>query len=119
MKIKNIKIKETEWGFASRVGDIIYMNKNLKKDSKLYKAILKHEKAHTNEFTREDFLLDWKGKYLRPVKKEYYKFIIKHPKTLIMFLPFEYKDKTFLIDPIMSLFWIAVMIMLMLIWRII
>jgi len=106
LKVKNTKIKETDWGVACKIGGIVYLNKHLKKHPKLYEAILKHEKEHTDGYDWRDIRIDMQGKYLKPVKKEYYKFILTHPKSLINFLPFWKYDKTFTIDPIQIIFWV-------------
>ena len=108
----SLKIKETDWGIACRIGDTIYSNKNLKKYPELYKAILKHEKAHTSGLHYKDFWLDLKGKYIRPVKKQYYQFILKHPKSLVTFLPVWIYDKVIAIDLFQLFFWILAFIMI-------
>jgi len=116
LKINNTKIKETDWGIACKIDDIIYLNKHLKEHPKLYKAILKHEKAHTDGFDWKDIQIDMQGKYFRPVKKEYYKFMFTHPKSFITFLPFWKYGKTFAIDPIQIMFWILVTTLILACW---
>jgi len=101
-----LQVKKTDYGLASRVGDIIYLNKDLDKYPKLKEALLKHEREHTSKYSLKDFLLDFKGKHLQDVKREYYLFLFKYPKSLVHFLPIWTYDKTLVIDPIMTFLWI-------------
>ena len=99
-------IKEIDYGIACRIGDTIYINKNLKKYPTLYKNIIKHELSHNKNF-KQDFLLDFKGKYIEP-KSEYYRFILTHPRSLYEFLPFgTYEKKTYINFNILILYLIA------------
>jgi len=104
MKSK-IKIVETEWGIANRFPNgVIEIHKDLKSFPALHKAILKHERSHTNkEFSWHDFMLDLKGSGNR---KELFKFIIRRPKTWIQFLPIYYqKGKGFVFDYNLMIIW--------------
>jgi hypothetical protein len=86
-KEDKIKIKEISYAVGFRIGNNIYLNKELKAYPDLRKAILKHELEHTDGFSWKDIKLDLLGKNLKSVKSEYWKFIIKNPKSLIQFLP--------------------------------
>jgi hypothetical protein len=79
--------RKINYGIACRIGNIIYYNRNLKKYPELLKAILEHEKEHSYNFNYNDVILDFRGKHLKCHKKEYYKFILTHPKSLTEFLP--------------------------------
>jgi len=102
---QKIQIKEINHGIACRIGDFIYLNKNLKKYPKLYKALLKHEKEHTSKYSFKDILIDFKGNYLSEVKKDYYLFFLRYPKSLSHFCPIWIYDKTLVVDPIILLVW--------------
>jgi hypothetical protein len=83
-----VKIIYTKYALANRFDDCIELNKNLKKVPDLHNAILEHELGHKEDNSfRKDFLHD-----LTPIKKLSQKdltfFILKHPSTLIQFLPF-------------------------------
>ena len=107
-----MEIRETNWGIANNFGDYIEINRNLKEYPELYNAILYHELSHTNKkgFTKEDFLLD-----IGPSNVSYLKllvFMIRHPKSLTQFLPFYYKDKSFIYDINMMIAWSVMIIVI-------
>ena len=108
-------IKETDKGIGFRIGNTIYLNKNLDSHPRLKQAILSHELAHTSRFTLKDLKIDLKGAYLNTVKLDYYKFLIKYPKSLMQFLPAIKIDNNLVIDPLMCIFWLIISIMLILI----
>jgi len=114
-----LPVKYTEYGLASRIGDTIYLNEKLLNHPKLCKAILKHEQAHSSGFEKKDILIDIKGKFLSDVKKEYYKFLLKNPKTWTQFIPIWKYDQKIVIDPMMFLFWILIILIPLIIWSII
>ena len=105
-------IKKVEWGLACRVGNNIYLHNQLYKIPLLYKALLKHEKEHTDGYSWKDLKIDLTGQHLKHVRKEYWKFIFRHPKTLVMFLPIWKYDNDFSIDPIMLTFWAIIFFIL-------
>jgi len=82
-----MKIIKTKYGIASRVGDDIFINKELLKYPKLYWAILDHEMSHTSGWTLHDLKIDLTNKHLNGLKKDYYNFILTHPKSWTEFLP--------------------------------
>ena len=89
---QQLNIVYRNWGISDRFNDgTIELNKNLNKYPKLKKAILAHEIGHTDQpgFTRKDFLHDISS----PDKIDNFAmmtFIIKHPSSLVQFLPFYY-----------------------------
>ena len=113
------KIIFTDYGIGFKIRNKIYLNKNLKKYPKLYKAVLKHEQEHSDSFTKEDIYLDLEGKYLENVKKEYYLFIITHPRSWVQFFPLLIVDNTLTIDIIMLTLWIILFVILMIIINVI
>jgi len=102
----------TSFGIASRIGDVVYLNKDLLDYPILCKALLKHEQEHTSGFGIRDIVLDLKGTHISPVKRQYYKFLFTHPKAFTQFLPIWVYDKKLRIDPLITLFWILIIIMI-------
>jgi len=103
-KIANliVDLKETKWGIASRIGNTIFVNKNLKmQDPLLFSAIIEHELSHSSGYSWKDIKLDLKNKHLRNLKKRYYKFILKNPKALVEFLPFWVYEHEVALNPLM------------------
>jgi hypothetical protein len=92
-----MQIKLTKWGTACRIGNIIYINEKIK--NPLYEALLKHELNHSSKFNLKDIKMDLKIIELEGLRGEYYKFILKNPKTWIMFLPFWKYENKWVIDP--------------------
>lgn len=105
-----MEVHKTNFGIASRVGNIIYINKRLDRNSILKEAIIKHELNHTNGFSKKDFLNDLGIEELRGLKKEYYKFIINNPTTWIEYLPIIYRNKKILINLNLSLIWLLLIV---------
>ncbi len=101
-----MQVKEINHGVACRIGNTIYLNKNLVRYPKLREAIMKHEEAHTNSFNLKDIKLDLGGIYLKRVKKQYYQFILENPRAMSHFSPIWMYEGKFVIDPIMSAVWI-------------
>jgi len=89
-----------------RISNEIYLNPKLIKGSKLHTAILKHEKGHTSRFTMHDLKHDLNNQELVGVKKDYWKFIMKHPRSLISFLPLCRVGKYWCFDISLSLIWL-------------
>lgn len=111
-----VEIKYISYGLACRIENIIYLNENLKKYPELHDAILKHEKAHSSGFVLKDLVNDVKGKHLNPVKLQYYKFILKHPKSLATFIPVWFYEGNLSFDPLIFIVWILLIIMFKIIW---
>jgi len=104
MNKKKEKLKLVPFGIASRIGDTIYINENLKKYSpSLYQAILDHEKSHSSGFELRDITLDLRNSHLKGNKLKYYGFILKNPGTLIEFVPIYRYDGSFVINPLLLL----------------
>lgn len=114
-----MKVKYIDYGIACRIADTIYLNKNLKKYPELHNAILKHEKEHSSGFVLKDLVIDIKGKYLNSVKGQYYKFILKHPKSLTTFIPGWFYEGKFSFDPLIFIMWILVIIMFWVMWGVV
>jgi hypothetical protein len=108
MKVKEgkLEIKYINFGTANRVGDVIYINKNMKKYPKLYKAVLNHERKHSSGWNMDDFMLDLFNRDLKGHKQEYWKFVFNNPKSLLNFSPILKIDNQWVIDVNLLIFWI-------------
>jgi hypothetical protein len=106
-----IQTKKIKWGLAHRIRDTIYINENLFKPEyeELLGRILKHEFSHSSGFTKQDFFIDADNKDLDGVWGLYYKFILKHPKSLAVFSPLCRYDNIWALDLTMTFFWISVL----------
>ena len=93
-------------GFACKVGNKIYINKKLRKHTKLYNAVVKHELEHTDGFEFRDIVTDVKGKHLKKVRKEFWFFILTHPSTWVHFLPVWRYGGRWTLDIVMLVVWI-------------
>jgi len=111
-----MEIIEIDYGTGNRVGDKIYINKNLKRYPGLYKAVLEHEKKHTGEFKLKDILLDLSNEDLRKVKPQWIKFIFQNPKSWINFFPILKLGNQWTFDISIFFIWILVILMIILGW---
>lgn len=105
-----METKYISYGIGNRVGDIIYLNKKLKKFPKLHKAVLKHEKNHTSGWSLKDFFMDLHIKELEGVRGDYYKFILTHPSSWVNFSPFLKLEDTWCFDINITCYWIFVIL---------
>lgn len=83
-----MKLKTSEYVIGCRIGETIYLNPHLKHYPELQRAILKHENRHTERISWTDLKLDLENEEIGRVRGEYYRFLLKHPKTLLSFFPF-------------------------------
>lgn len=114
-----MKIKYINFGTGNRVGDTIYLYKELKKYPHLHEAVLAHEKRHTGRFSMFDFKLDLRNRELSKVKNEWSRFVITHPKTWINYSPVVKLGGQWTVDISLSIIWIAFAIMFYFAWTII
>ena len=114
-----MKIKYINYGTGNRVGNIIYLNKDLKKYPKLHDAILKHEIKHTGMFSMFDFNLDLTNKDLAKVKNEWWSFIIKYPRAWVNFLPVLKLGSSWCFDVSIIIVWGIIIFLILLGWYLI
>ncbi len=117
-----MKIRYINYGTGNRVGDTIYLNKDLKKYPILHDAILDHEKKHTGGFKLKDFLLDFKNRELEKVKGQWFKFLFKYPRAWANFLPVLKLGNKWCIDIAITLVWsliTAMFVIILIIWQLI
>ena len=98
-----------------RVGDEIFVHPELYKYPELYHSIMQHEENHSSGFNTKDFLMDLSNDDLRGVKKQYYKFIFNHPRTLLGFLPISRVGTHWAIDLSLSVFYAFAIIFMIII----
>ena len=83
-----MKIIEIDYGTGNRVGNTIYINRDLKRYMGLYEAVLAHELKHTGSFKWKDLSLDFINKDIRRVRGDWLRFLLKHPRAWINYSPF-------------------------------
>lgn len=111
-----MRVKYINYGVGFRVGNTIYLNSALKQHPELHSAILRHEKNHTRGYSWSDIKMDIFNKELREVKREYYKFILTHPKALLNFLPVLKVGNHWAFDITLIIFYLVILISGGLIW---
>ena len=116
---QEIRVKYIDYGTGNRIGNTIYLNRNLKKYPQLHNAILNHEKKHANRFNCKDILIDLQNVDLKGKKSEFYWFIFKHPKALFNFLPLMKIENKWYVDVSLTLFWLFFIFVFVLIWQMI
>jgi len=109
-------VKEINYGTGNRVGDTIYINRDLKKYAGLYEAVLAHEMRHTGGFKLKDMSLDLVNEDLKPLKREWLKFLLRHPRAWVNFLPVMRLEGQWTFDISLLIFWKLVLITLVLGW---
>ena len=103
---KKLTVKRINWGIASRVNNVIYMNKRLLRYPKLKKALLSHEMAHTEGFRLGDVLLDVGMDDLKGLRDEYYSFILNNPTSWVEYLPIKKYGGNILFNPALLMMWL-------------
>ncbi len=113
------KIIETDYGIASRIDDIIYVNKRLSEDLVLYSALINHELGHSSKNTFGDLLHDMKDDNLDGLHGRYYKFILKNPSSWIEFSPITFFNNKIQVNFNLLLFYMIFILMgVILLWLI-
>jgi len=103
---EKMKIKYIDYGIGNRIGSTIYLNKQLKSIPGLCEAIKRHEYNHCDGWNFGDFMMDLSLKELKNVRKEYYRFIITHPKTWVNYLPFMKIEGKWCFDLSLTIVWL-------------
>ena len=114
-----LTIKEIDKGMAFRLGDVIYLHKNLKNYPLLRKVLINHELKHTDKYTFNDFKLDSIGTDLSLVKSDYYKFLFTNKGAWKQLLPYLVIDGKFHIDLTLTILYFAAIILFIFIWSLI
>ncbi len=108
---EQLKIVYRDYGIADRFPDnVIELNKHLKKWPSLHKALIEHEARHTNRkgFTKEDLLHDLSTPNQLSTWKMM-KFIVRHPFSLVQFVPIYWtKKRGLIIDYNLIIIWCVI-----------
>ena len=100
-----LKVKYIDYGIASRVGDNVYLHKNLVNYPELHNAILKHEFSHTSGFSWKDVQIDIRNSHLEGLRRDYYTFLIQNPTSLWQLSPALKYDNKWSIDLTLIMFY--------------
>jgi hypothetical protein len=73
---------------------------------KLLRAILSHEKKHSDGFTLADVTMDIQNKEIQSVKGQYYKFLLSTPSAWTELLPCWKYEGRLVWNPLITLTWI-------------
>ncbi len=111
-----MEIKYINFGTGNMADGVIYLNKNLKKYPRLHDAILKHERKHSGRFKVKDIMLDFRNEEIRSMNKEYYSFLLRHPKALVNFLPALKINGVWYYDLSLVFIWMFGIVMGIMIW---
>ena len=105
-------IKYSPYVVGCKIGKQIYLNPKLKQHPELHRAILTHEKAHSNKYTKGDFLHDISNKELSGLKWKFYKFMLNNPRTFLGLLPLMKIDDNWVFDVSLSFIWMLFLIII-------
>jgi len=100
------KINYSRNTIGCRIGGEIFVHPELYKYPELYQAVVAHEKKHTDGVGLKDVRLDIFNNDLKDVKKEFYKFILTHPRTLLGWLPLTKVGKYWAFDLELAVVWV-------------
>ena len=101
-----MEIKYSKNTVGCRVDGEIFIHPELYKYPKLYHAIVEHEKRHSNSLKFKDVGLDLVNRELKSVKKDFYKFIITHPRSMLGWLPVTKIGKYWAFDAQLAVAWL-------------
>jgi hypothetical protein len=118
---KTLLIKHIPFGIASRIGDCVYVHKDLANYPKLYNAILNHEYEHTSGYSWKDLAMDFRNDSLKGHKKEYWKFMFTHPSAWLQLSPILMYDKRTTFDITLFFFYSLIILIIgtfgLIIWK--
>ena len=87
------------------IGGEIFIHPELYKNPELYNAIVEHEKKHSDGINLYDISQDVFNDELEYLKKDFYLFILKHPRTLMGALPITKIGKYWAFDFQITVVW--------------
>ena len=91
------------------VGGEIFIHPELYTVPKLYHAVVSHEKKHSDGLSSNDIAIDVFNDELKDCKKEFYVFMLTHPRTMLGFFPVTKIGKHWTFDLQMLVAWILVL----------
>lgn len=101
-----VKINYSRNTVGCRVGDEIFIHPELYTAPALYAAVVNHEKRHSNGIKAKDISIDIFNDELKEHKGEFYKFMLKHPRTMLTYLPITKIGKHWTLDLQMLVAWV-------------
>lgn len=101
-----LRLKHSRNTVGCRIKGEIFIHPELYKYPKLYKAIIKHESNHTSGTNLSDVRMDIINDELKGVKKDFYKFMLSHPRTLLGWLPITKIGKYWAFDLQLTVVWV-------------
>jgi len=84
----------------------IFIHPELYQYPELYHAVVAHEKKHSGSLDLEDIRMDFFNDDLKDVKRDFYKFIFTHPRTLMGWLPVTKIGKHWGLDLNLTVMWL-------------
>lgn len=108
--MKKPKINWNKNVIGCNIGGQIYMHPDLKNYPKLFRAVYEHEVGHTEDYSHHDIAHDFFNEELEDVKLDYWKFILKHPRTILTFSPIMRLNGKWVFDITMGGFWLSMAI---------
>jgi len=116
-----VQLRETDKLVGARVGDVVYLHKDLKNHPLLYDAVLNHELRHSSSWSIKDFIndLNFSEGFSLKIRIQYWKFLFKHPKALLFtFSPYVELDGVRTIDLNLIIFYLSLFLVLFFIYLI-
>jgi len=101
-----VKIIKTNYGIASRCGDVVRVNRRLDKYPKLKKVIIDHELYHSTKYNFEDLTMEFSISQLKGLRWNYYNFILTHPSCWTEYSPVSFEDKEIKVSLSILIFWL-------------
>lgn len=95
-----MKLKLVDHGMGYRMGDTIYINRELKKYPDLFNKVYNHELKHLNGVEH----VDWN----EPFDFQLFKFMVTHPSTWINLLPIWIIGNKIIYDKTKILLWLGI-----------
>jgi len=102
------KINYSKNTVGCRIGGEIFIHPELYKYPELYHAVVAHEKSHSSSMKLKDIGLDLINTDLKGVKKDFYRFILRHPRTLLGWMPITKIGKYWAFDAQLTVVWLMV-----------
>ena len=103
------EIKYSKNTVGCSVGGEIFIHPELYTVPELYKAVVNHEKRHSDGLNGQDIAIDIFNDEFKECKKEFYLFMLKHPRTMMGYLPFSKIGKHWTFDFQILVAWIMIL----------
>ena len=90
------------------VGGKIFIHPKLYTVPELYHAVVSHEKKHSNGLNAHDIAIDIFNDELKDCKGEFYRFMLRNPRTFLGYLPITKVGRYWGFDLQMLVAWIMI-----------